>query len=242
LDGHEKAFILKKMTAKGGKIMNLEASKTLGGIGAILILIGSLVSTYTFGILDLIGVILVFVALNGFAGYYKESSIFSNAIYSLVAGVVGVVAAAATALYIIFDTNLVTNLIRDVYPSWNGSWSTISSLRGMTPTTSNIPRGDVTSALGAIFLVLVVLWVFAIVAAFFARRSLKTLSSKASVGLFATGSLLLLIGAFLTIIFIGIFLMWIAVLLIAIAFFQIKPLPEQPPTTMAPQTSTPTPV
>ena len=183
---HEKAFILKNMTKIRGKAMNIESSKNLGGVGAILILVGSLVTSYTFGILDLIGVILVFVALNGLANYYHERRIFTNAIYSLVAGIVGVVVAASAALYIIFDTTLVTKLIQDIYPSWNGSWSTISSLSGMTPVTSNIPMGDVTSALGAIFLIIVVLWVFAIVAAFFARRSLKTLSAKASVGLFST--------------------------------------------------------
>jgi uncharacterized membrane protein len=222
--------------------MSLESSKTLGGVGAILILVGSLVTTYTFGVLTLIGVILVFIALNGLANYYKERGIFTNAIYSLVAGIVGVVVAASAALYIIFDTTILTNLLRNIYPTWNGSWSTISSLRGMTPNTSNISVSNVTSALGAIFLVLVILWVFAIVAAFFVRRSLKTLSSKASVGLFSTAALLLLIGAFLTIIFIGAILMWVAVLLIAIAFFQIKPQPEQPAATMAPPPSTTSPV
>jgi uncharacterized membrane protein len=222
--------------------MSLESNKTLGGIGAILILIGSIVTSYTFGVLTLIGVILVFIALNGLANYYKERGIFTNAIYSLVAGIVGVVAAASAALYIVFDTTILTNLLRNIYPTWNGSWSTISSLRGMTPNTSNISVSNVTSALGAIFLVLVILWVFAIVAAFFARRSLKILSSKANVSLFSTASLLLIIGAVLTIIFIGAILIWIAVLLIAIAFFQIKPQPEQPPATMAPPPSTPTPI
>ena len=222
--------------------MSLESSKTLGGVGAILILVGSLVTTYTFGVLTLIGVILVFIALNGLANYYKERGIFTNAIYSLVAGIVGVVVAASAALYIIFDTTILTSLLQKLYPSWNGSWSTISSLRGMTPITSNITASDVTSVLGAVFLVLVVLWVFAIVAAFFARRSLKTLSSKASVGLFSTAALLLIIGAVLTIIFIGAILMWIAVLLIAIAFFQIKPQPEQPMTTSTSPPMTPTPV
>ena len=222
--------------------MNLETSKNLGGIGAILILIGSLVTSYTFGVLDIIGVILVFIALNGLADYYKERSIITNAIYSLVAGIVGVVAVVAAALYIIFDTTLLTNVFQKLYPSWNGSWSTISSFLGTTPTTSNITSNDAVSLLGALFLVLVVLWFFAIVAAFFARRSLRTLSSKASVGLFSTASLLLLIGAFLTIIFVGAILMWIAVLLIAIAFFQIKPQPEQPAATMMPPPSTPTPV
>jgi uncharacterized membrane protein len=220
--------------------MSLESSKTLGGVGAILILAGSLVTTYTFGVLTLIGVILVFIALNGLANYYKERSIFTNAIYSLVAGIVGVVVSASAALYIIFDTTILTNLLRNIYPNWNGSWSTISSLRGMTPNTSNISISNVTSALGAIFLVLVILWVFAIVAVLFVRRSLKTLSSKANVGLFSTAALLLLIGALLTVIFIGALLMWIAVLLIAIAFFQIKPLPEQPAASMAPPPSTPT--
>jgi len=222
--------------------MSFESNKTLGGIGAILILIGSIVTSYTFGVLTLIGVILVFIALNGLANYYKERGIFTNAIYSLVAGIVGVVAAASAALYIVFDTTILTNLLRNIYPTWNGSWSTISSLRGTTPNTSNISVSNVTSALGAIFLVLVILWVFAIVAAFFARRSLKTLSSKANVSLFSTASLLLIIGAVLTIIFIGAILIWIAVLLIAIAFFQIKPQPEQPPATMAPPPSTPTPI
>ena len=77
--------------------MTLESSKTLGGVGAILILVGTLVTSYTFGVIDLVGVILVFIALNGLADYYKERSIFNNAIYSLVAGIVGVVVAAAAA-------------------------------------------------------------------------------------------------------------------------------------------------
>jgi uncharacterized membrane protein len=224
--------------------MNLESSKNLGGIGAILLLIGSVLSSFTFGVLDLVGVVLVFIALNGLADYYKERSIFGNAIYSLVAGIVGVVVAAATALYIFFDTNIFKNLIIDLYPNWNGQWSTISSaVSGHTAQTSNLPMSDVVSFVGALFLVLVILWVFAIVAGFFARRSLKTLSTKTSVGLFSTGGLLLLIGAFLTIIFgLGFILMWVATLLIAIAFFQIKPQSEQPVATMAPPPSTPTPV
>ena len=53
MNKHEKAFILKKMTRKQReKTMTLESSKNLGGIGAILILVGSLVTTYTFGIID----------------------------------------------------------------------------------------------------------------------------------------------------------------------------------------------
>ncbi len=96
--------------------MTLESSKTLGGVGAILILVGTLVSSYTFGVIGLVGVVLVFIALNGLANYYKERSIFSNAIYSLVAGIVGVVVAAAAALYIFFDTTIFKNFLKNLYP------------------------------------------------------------------------------------------------------------------------------
>jgi uncharacterized membrane protein len=222
--------------------MTLESSKNLGGIGAILMFIGLIPipgGQPFLGIIALVGFILVLIALHGLANYYKENGIFSNALYGFIAGIVGIVVAGTAIFYIIFDTTILTNLLYKIYPGWNGNWS---SLAGLTPTTSNITFSDVTPILGALFLVLVILWIFVIIAAFFARRSLKTLSVKASVGLFSTAALLLFIGAFLTIIFIGFILIWIAVLLIAIAFFQIKSQPEQPVATMAPPPSTPTPV
>ena len=242
MDAHEKAFILKKMTKNRGKSMTLESSKNLGGIGAILMFIGLIPipgAQPFLGILALVGFILVLIALHGLANYYKESGIFSNALYSFIAGIVGIAVAGVSIFYIIFDTTILTNLLYKIYPGWNGNWS---SLAGLTPTTTNITFSDVAPIIGAILLVLVVLWIFTIVAAFFARRSLKTVSAKTSVGLFSTAALLLIIGAVLAIVLIGLLLIWIAVLLIAIAFFQIKPQPEQPVATMAPPPSTPTPV
>ncbi|MGA2308062.1 MAG: DUF996 domain-containing protein [Candidatus Bathyarchaeia archaeon] len=220
--------------------MTLESSKNLGGIGAILMFIGLIPGAQPYlGIIALVGLILVLVALHGFANYYKESGIFNNSISGVVAGIVGIVIAGVVIVYLFFYTSIVTNFLHKIYPGWNGNWSTLS---GLTPTISNITTRDVLPILGSILSVLVILWIFAIIAAFFARRSLKTLSAKASVGLFSTAALLLLIGAFLTILLIGFLLMWIATLLIAIAFFQIKPQPEQPVATMAPPSSTPTPV
>ena len=222
--------------------MTLESSKNLGGIGSILLLIGLLpvLSTYTFGILALIGLILVLVALYGFANIYKEKGIFNNSIYGVIAGVVGIVI-AVIVLFVAVLSNI-TNFLEKIYPSWNGSWSTISSLRSMTPNTTNIGPSDVLPFIEGIIAVFLILWIFIIIWAFFARRSLKSLSTKTHVGLFSTAALLLIIGAVLTIVIIGLLLMWIAVLLMAIAFFQIKPEPEQPAAAMAPPSSTPTPV
>ena len=217
--------------------MSPESSKNLGGIGAVLMFIGLIPGAQPYlGIIGLVGLILVLVALHGFASYYKESGIFNNSIYGLITGIVGTVIAGVTIAYVFFDTSILTNFLYKIYPGWNGKWS---SLSGLTPTFSNITTSDVLPIVGTILLVLVILWISAIIAAFFVRRSLKTLSAKTSVGLFSTAALLLIIGAFLTIVLIGFLLMWIAVLLVAIAFFQIKIQPEQPVATMAPAPPTP---
>jgi uncharacterized membrane protein len=221
--------------------MTLESSKTLGGVGAILLLIG----TIPFGqpylaVIALVGFILVLVALHGLADYYKENGIFNDALYGFIAAIMGVVAAVIAAVYVIFYTSILTDFLHKIYPGWNGSWS---SLVGLTPNTSKITVSDVTPVLGAIFLVLVILWVFLIVSAFFNRRSLKMLSAKTSVGLFSTAALVLIIGAILAIVLIGLLLMWVAVLLTAIAFFQIEPQLGQPAAPAAPPPpQTPTPV
>jgi uncharacterized membrane protein len=210
--------------------MTLESNKTLGGVGAILFLIGMIPFGEPFtAIIALVGLILVLVALSGFANIYKERGIFNNFIYGIIAGIVGAVI-AGVVLVVTVLTNL-TNFLYQIFPGWNGDWTNLS---GLTPDTSNITLSTVLPFLEGLLVVFVILWIFIIIVAFFARRSLMTLSAKTSVGLFSTAALLLFIGAFLTIVLIGFILMWIAVLLIAIAFFQIKPQPEQPVTTMAP--------
>ena len=69
--------------------MDFQTNKTLGGVGAILLLIGCLTFiSPAVGILGLIGLILVLIALNGFADYYNEKGIFNNALYGIIIFVV----------------------------------------------------------------------------------------------------------------------------------------------------------
>jgi uncharacterized membrane protein len=217
--------------------MTIESSKNLGGIGAIMMFIGLIPFGQPFlGIIALVGLILVLISLHGFADYFKERGIFNNSLYGVIAGIVGIVIASIVLVVSVLAS--LKDFLLKIYPGWNGDWSTLS---GLTPNTTNITTSDVLPFIGSIIAVLLILWIFVIIAAFFSRRSLKMLSTKTSVGLMSTGALLLLIGAVLTIFLIGFLLMWIAVLLIAIAFFQIKPPLEQQPsaTTATPQ---PTPV
>jgi len=133
------------------------------------------------------------------------------------------------AIGIVIVLSSIQDFLLKVFPSWNGDWSTLPSLSGMTPNTGNIGVGDVIPFIVAAIVVIAILWVFAIIATFFLRRSLNKLSAKSNYGLFGTVGLLLLIGAFLVIVVgLGLILMWIAVLILAIAFFNLKPI-QQPP-------------
>ncbi len=216
--------------------MELESSKNLGGVGALLIFAGPLLSAlprvggYT-GLLSLVGAILVLIALKGFADYYRESGIFNNALYAIIAAIVGVVVFASVLLiaFVGFFTELGLNI------SNLQDWASLSSIDWQT--LGNIDF--IFRFIGVILLGVVVLFVFLVITVVFLRKSLGLMSSRTGVGLFGTTGLLLLIGAILTIFIIGIFLVWIAMLLLAIAFFSIRrqQAPSPTPTTSTqPQT------
>jgi uncharacterized membrane protein len=228
--------------------MNFETSKNLGGIGALLIFIGviaSFLSVPYIGILNLVGIILVLVALYGLSNYYSDRSIFRNALYGFITAIVGgILAVGIGVIAVIANLSNIKTLIQTIYPSWNGDWSSLSGLSGLTPNTSNLNPQDILPLVAgfivAILVILAIVWIFAIIASFFVRRSLKQVALKSNIGLFGPAGLLLLIGAFLIIAFgLGAILMWIAALLLAIAFFQLKP---TPPATAVSPPPPPTPV
>jgi uncharacterized membrane protein len=206
--------------------MSIETSRILGGIGALLMFIGIFPYINYFGAVELIGLILLMVALNDLAGNYTERGIFNNALYGLIIGIVGGVISIA-AIIITVLTSL-KDFLYTLFPDWNGDWTALS---GLTPDPTNFSLESLVPFLAGVVAVFVIFWVFSIIAAFFVRRSLGTLSAKSDVGLFSIAGLLLLIGAVLIIAFgIGLILMWISVLLLAIAFFQIKSQQTQPTT------------
>ena len=208
--------------------MAIETNKALGGVGAILMFIGIIPVISSYAIIELIGLILVMVALYNLASYYTERGIFNNALYGLIAGIVGGVI-AAVVVFVAVITSL-TDFLYQIFPTWNGDWTALS---GLTPDVSNLNPTDILPFVGGILAALAILWIFAIIAAFFVRRSLVSLSAKSGVGLFSTAGLLLLIGSVLIIAFgLGLILVWISALLLAIAFFQIKP--QQPTSAAAP--------
>ena len=216
--------------------MELESSKNLGGIGALLIFAGPLLSAlprvggYT-GLLSLVGAILVLIALKGFADYYRENGIFNNALYAIIAAIVGVVVFVSVLIIALVeffaDLGLNISNLQD--------WSSLSSIDWQTLGNFDF----IFRFIGVILIGVVVLFVILVITVVFLRKSLGLMASRTGVGLFGTTGLLLLIGAILTIFIIGILLIWIAMLLLAIAFFSIRPqqAPSPPSTTSTqPQT------
>lgn len=201
--------------------MDLVTSKNLGGVGAILIFIGPLATLGTAfgGLLSLIGFILVLIALYGLSGYYNESGILNNAIYGFVASIVGVVVAGGVFI------GMALSALGDLGIE---DWTNVSEWTSVE-WTANLTVDFAFDILGGLIIAAVILFVFAIISAFLYKRSLNMLGAKSGVNLFNTTGLILLIGAVLTIILIGALLVWIAFLLLAIAFFSIKTTPVESP-------------
>ena len=161
--------------------MTLESSKMLGGIGAILMVIGPWRVPYT-GIIGLVGLILVLVAFNDLANYYKDRHIFNNVIFGVIAAIIGVVVAVTVIVTAAFGMLKVLGIQITNWTDWtalqNFNWQDFTDWSALAP--------YVAAIVGA----LVILVVFLVVAAIFLRRSLNTLSEKSGIHMFATTGLL----------------------------------------------------
>jgi uncharacterized membrane protein len=82
-------------------------------------------------------------------------------------------------------------------------------------------------AIFTIFAVLLVVFIFYVIAAMYLKRAFSLLAQKTGEHSFETAGLLLWIGAILTIVFIGLILIFVAWIFATIAFFSIKE-PSQP--------------
>lgn len=198
--------------------MNFDTSKYLSGIGALLLVIAAIGSAVQYlGFLGLVGIILLLIGLKGLADFYKEQGIFNNALYSIiiaiVGGIVAVATAAITAVSVLASIGIDLGNIQD--------WTTFGTALGnYFADFSNF--GQLWTIISGVIVGLVLLFVFLIIAMFFVRKSLTQLSSKSGIGLFGTAGLVMLIGAVLTIIVVGLIVIWIGLILATAAFFMMK--------------------
>ena len=118
--------------------MSIETGRILGGIGALLMFIGIIPYINYFGAIELVGLILVMVALYNLAGHYSERGIFNNALYGLITGIVGGVISIAVVVVTVLTS--LTGFLLTIFPGWTGDWTALS---GLTPNTSNLSLGNI---------------------------------------------------------------------------------------------------
>lgn len=189
---------------------SLAQAKTLGGVGAILTLLG--IVPYAGTVLEIVGWIMVLIAIKYVSEVVQDKSIFNNA---LIATVVTIVGAAVGGIIIGVNIFRFLGTTSGIPTSFN---STTISSSGMVGLITGVIAG------------LSVLWILGIIASYFLYASFKTVATKVNVGMFRTGSLIYFIGSILTIILVGFILTFVGQILFIVAFFS---LPESLPVAVA---------
>ena len=189
---------------------SLGQAKSLGGVGAILVLIAGFIPSAGF-VVAIIGFILILIAVKYVSDVLTDRTIFNNMIIAVILAIVGFVAFFVAVVGAIY------------------SFIGLGGFSSFTPGTA--PSTDFIALLTSIIIAAAIAWVFFLVGSIFLKRSYDTVATRLNVGLFHTTGLLYLIGAALTIVFgIGLIIVFIAEILQIVAFFSI---PEQMP--MGPQ-------
>jgi uncharacterized membrane protein len=165
-------------------------------------------------LLSLVGWILILLATKEISESVQDKTIFDNA---LLAGVTAVIGA------VVFGVFIFSGAIGGLFFAG--------------------PFGIGGVGFLGFLVILGAFWVFTIISAIFLKRSYEKISQRLNVSAFATAGLLYLIGAALTIVFIGFLIILIALIFQVVAYFSIQDRPPTPGWTQpSPQTFAPSPV
>jgi len=201
---------------------SLSQAKTLGGVGSILAVLG--IVPIVGSVLQVVGLIMTLVAVKYISDVLADKRIFNNMIISVILSI------AVVAVFAVFVVGAIARFI--------GFASLFGTSQSVPPGT--VPPADIVSLITGLIAGLLVAWVLAIVSTIFLRMSYKSIAARLNVGLFSTAALLYLIGAALTIILVGFVLIFVAQILVIVAFFSLPDQPPTPPSGTAPAPMTTT--
>ena len=191
---------------------NFQYSKTLAMEGSILTILGGV--PYVGWVLGIIGVILLLRAMKEFANYYQDNEIYQNSLTGVKYYIVALIALAVAGAGFVIGF-----VINYDFPTTFGVGNAIGI------------------AVGVAFLI--VAFVFYVLAASHLRKTFNTLAQKTGEQSFETAGTLLWVGAILTIIGIGVLLIFIAWIFAVIGFFTMKGPQQQQPYASQPYGYTP---
>jgi uncharacterized membrane protein len=178
---------------------NFEYSKTLAGEGAILLLL-SIVPVVGW-VLGIVGVVLLLKSMREFSGYYEDESIYKNALTGLKYYIVAIVAVAVAIGTVVLSIGVAT--------AFTYSGFTPGILFGVGIASTVIAGG-------------VIAFVFYVLAASHLKRTFYSLAEKSGEGSLRTAGDLLWIGSILTIIGVGLIVIFISWIFAVVGFFGMK--------------------
>lgn len=196
---------------------SFQYGKTLAGEGSLLLVLG--VIPYVGWILGIIGVILFMRGIRELANYYQDNQIYEESLTGVKYYIVALVAAAVAIAAIVIGVGTATGF----------------TFKGFTPT---VGFGV---GLAAFFAGIIVAFIFFVLAALHLRKTFDTLARKSGENSFSTAASLLWWGSILTIIGIGIIIIFIAWIFTVVAFFSMKTPQQQPYSSVQSSTAVPMP-
>ena len=177
--------------------VNFEYSKTLAIEGSILLLLSLI--PYVGWVLGIVGVVLLLRGMKEFSNYYQDEKIYQDSLTGVKFYIIAIIAAAVAIAAITL-----------------GVWSATGFNAGFVFT----PGFGI--GLIAFFVGLVTAFVFYVLAASHLRRTFNTLAQKSGEASFSTAGTLLWVGSILTIIMVGLILIFVAWIFAIIGFSTMK--------------------
>ena len=191
---------------------DLRNVKTFGGVGALLMLLGSFIP-YAGPILAIVGFILVFIAVKNVSDLTNDKDIFKNYLYNFILGIVAIV---VFFIILLIGFGAV------------GGFAWLESLQTIDITDFSSFWSYFGEIIGYLVLGLFIAWILLVIGAIYLRRCYKSIEKHTKVSMFGTTGTVYFIGAILSIILIGLLILFIARILEIIAFFS---LPDKLPDT-----------
>jgi uncharacterized membrane protein len=184
---------------------DLRNVKTFGGVGALLMLLGSFIP-YAGPILAIVGFVLVFIAVKNVSELTKDKDIFKNYLYNFILGIIAII-----AFFIILLIGF----------GAAGGFSWIQSLQDINITDFSSFWNYFGEIIIYALIGLFIAWILLVIGAIYLRRCYKSIADHTKISMFGTTGTVYLIGSILTIILIGFLILFIARIMEIIAYFSL---------------------
>lgn len=160
-------------------------------------------------LVGIVGFVLMLLAIRDISEIVGERSIFSNMLIAVGLAIVAIVVGALV---------VVGSVLRFV------GLNALSLGPDFNPST--VPAGDWVGFVGSILIGLAIVWVIMLVSAVYVRRTYRSMALKLGDRSFETAGMLYLIGAATTIVLVGFVLLFVAQVMVVVAFFSIEDRPQ----------------